>query len=137
MYEKELVDLITRWSSNKIAFPASWSENKQLDSYPISYRTYNGGGEYCNIELTLGGTVEYSINLRYGEIEVVHSLSNPLSAKKALELVKTVYEEAISMESIVEGKASMREEVAKKKKQAKELIKEATKLEMTLINEEK
>lgn len=135
--EKQLLEIIKKWSSNKVAFPDSWSDDKQLETDNISYKTYSGGATYKNIVITVGGTIEYDINVRGDKIEVTHPLSMPLTPAKALELVTTIYKEALSLESMVEGRAKMREEIAEKKKKAKTLAAEARKLEEVLNEEAK
>lgn len=135
--EQQIVELIKKWSSNKVAFPDSWSDDRQLETANISYKTYSGGGEYKNIVITVGGTIKYEIDYRYGLIEVSHPLSFPLSPAKVLELLTAIYTEAMSLESMVEGRAKLRQEIAEKKKKSKELAKEARKLEIALESEEK
>lgn len=135
--EQQIVELIKKWASNKVAFPDSWSDDKQLETTNISYKTYSGGSDYKNIVITVGGTIKYEIDYRYGLIEVSHPLAFPLSPAKALELLTTIYTEAMSLESMVEGRAKLRQEIAEKKSKSKELAKEARKLEAALESEDK
>lgn len=130
--EQQLLDIIKKWSSNKVAFPDSWSDEKQLETTNLSYKTYDGGARYKNIVITVGGTIKYEIDYRGDTIEVSHPLAFPLTAAKALELVTTIYTEAMSLESMVEGRAKLREDIAKLKADSKTKAKEARKLEETL-----
>lgn len=134
--EQQLVALIKKWGSHKIAFPESWSDDRQLSSANISYKTYSGGDNYKNIVVTVDGVLKYDINLRYDKIEVTHPLSSPISVAKALELVTLIYQEATSMESIVEGKANLRQKIADTKKKIRELNKELSKLNNQLSEDE-
>ena len=135
--EQQLIELIRKWSSNRVAFPDSWSDDKQLETANLSYKTYSGGERYKNIVITVGGTIQYDINYRYDTIEVSHPLAFPLTAAKALELVTTIYTEAMSLESMVEGRAKLREDIAKLKKESITKAKEAKKLEQALAEEKK
>ena len=108
--EQEIVDIFNKMASNKLVMPSSWSDQRQLGTADISYKTYDGGPTYRNLEFTIKG-VSYSVGLRNGHIEIQAPLSKPLSANKLLEIIKVIYQDETSPESLVEGEANLRTKI--------------------------
>lgn len=112
--EQEIVDILNKMGSNKLVMPDGWSDDRQLGTANIAYKTYSGGSTYKNLDFTIDD-VSYSVQLRYGRIVLEAPLAKQLNATKLLEIVKTIYQEATSPESLVEGEANLRAKIAKAK----------------------
>lgn len=127
--EADIIELITKWYSHKVAFPDSWSDERFLSSSPISYKTYDSGNiRYLNIEVTVDD-VEHSFNLRNGSLIVASPLTKQLKPDRILVILNDIYTESTSIESIVEGQANLREKIANKKKELRRLNKSIKELE--------
>lgn len=133
--EQEIIDILNKMGTNKFVMPSGWSDSRQLGTANISYKTYDGGSEYKNLDFMIED-VNYSVQLRYGSIVLETPLSKPLSAYRLLEIIKTIYQEAISPESIVEGEANLRAKIAEAKKDIYNKKLELKKLNRELNNEE-
>lgn len=130
--EKEIVELVTKWYSSKVAFPNGWSDEKYLASSEVSYKTYDSGSiRYVTIELVINGTT-YALGLRGGTVEIAGPITKRLSPKSVLEILNAIYTEATSIESMVEGKVKIRKDIADKRIQIKRLNKEIKTLEESL-----
>lgn len=117
--KEQIIDILKKMSVVKIIMPDGWSDDKQLNGHNISYKTYNGGSDYMTMEITLNGVDTYKINYHYGDIIIEEPFDKHLSQSKIVELVKTVYTEAISPEMITEGKVLIREKIAQARKEIK------------------
>ena len=133
--EQEIVDILNKMGTNKFVMPSGWSDDRQLGTANISYKTYDGGGGYKNLDFTIED-VSYSVQLRYGSIVLEAPLSKPLSAYRLLDIIKTIYQEATSPESIVEGEANLRAKIAEAKKAISDKKKTLFKLEGELNGNE-
>ena len=109
--EQEIVDILMKMSTNKIVMPSGWSDDRQLGTADISYKTYDSGSDYKNLDFTIDDN-SYSIQLRYGKIVIEEPLTRRLSPVRVLEIINTIYKEATSPESIIEGEANLRAKIA-------------------------
>jgi hypothetical protein len=129
--EQEIIDILQKMNTNKLVMPDGWSDDRQLGGANISYKTYSNGKDYFNLDITIEDT-HYSVMLRSGRIVVEAPLAKQMNATKALEIVKTIYQEATSPESLIEGEASLRANIASAKKDVARRKLELRKLEEEL-----
>lgn len=134
--EKEIADIVKTMSRSKIVMPDGWSDEKQLETAPISYKTYNSGsGNYLEVDLVIDGT-EYRLQVIYGKVRIEEPLCKHLTPSRLFEIINTIYTEAISPQSIIEGRANLRSKIAKAKKEISDNKIKLAQLENALSGEE-
>ena len=117
----EITELVNKWSQVRAVYPLSWSDERFLSSEDISYKTYladGGRNAHKVVEVTIKGTKNTLAFLSDGVL-LETSIAKPTSPKAILEALNAIYTEVTSIESIVEGKAALRKEIAQAKRDIK------------------
>ncbi len=117
----EITELVNKWSQVRAVYPLGWSDERFLSSEDISYKTYladGGRNAHKVVEVTIKGTKNTLAFLSDGVL-LETSITKPTSPKAILEALNAIYTEVTSIESIVEGKAALRKEIAQAKRDIK------------------
>ena len=130
----EITELVNKWSQVRAVYPLSWSNERFLSSEDISYKTYladEGRNAHKVVEVTIKGMKNTLTFWRDGVL-LETSMAKPTSPKAILEALNAIYTEVTSIESVVEGKAALRKEIADAKRDVKQKQRRIKEMELGL-----
>ena len=130
----EITELVNKWSQVQAVYPLGWSDERFLSSEDISYKTYladEGRNAHKAVEVTIRGMKNTLTFWSYGVL-LETSMAKPTSPKAILEALNAIYTEVTSIESVVEGKAALRKEIADAKRDVKQKQRKIKEMELGL-----
>lgn len=131
---KEITDLVNKWSQVRTVYPLGWSDERFLSSQDISYKTYLADEGYSShkvVEVTVKG-VKNTLTFWRDGVVLETPIAKPTSPKAVLDALNTIYTEVTSIENIVEGKAALRKEIARAKRDIKSRQRKIKNMELGL-----
>lgn len=130
----EITELVNKWSQVRAVYPLSWSDERFLSSEDISYKTYladGGRNAHKVVEVTIKGK-KNTLTFWSDGVLLETSIAKPTSPKAILEALNAIYTDVMSIESIVEGKAALRKEIADSKRDIKQKQRRIKEMELGL-----
>ena len=117
--KQTIIGLISTMESNTFLLPDSWSDDMQMSTRDMSYKTYvgsRGAGRYINIVMS-SPELNIEIDIRGEEITLdkMGLFQKRVQPKQVLELIQAIYNEKYSFRESAEGLTKLRKEIAEKR----------------------
>lgn len=117
--KQTIIGLIRTMEGNTFLLPDSWSDDMQMSTRDMSYKTYVGSrgvGRYINIVVS-SPELNIEINVRGAEITLdkIGLFQKRVQPKQVLELIQAIYNEKYSFRESAEGLTKLRKELKEKR----------------------
>ena len=134
--KKDLISIIEKMEINTYLLPESWSDEIQMATRDMSYKTYvgkRGIGRYINFVIK-SPKLNVDIDFRGDDVRVNTSIDKPIKVKEMYEAVLAIYEEKHSFIDMAEGVSNLRKQISEKRRNIETAKKEIKILEQQIID---